>query len=158
MIDRYKDVMKQYPTGVTIVTTMNNDFPVGLTVNSFASVSINPLLILWCIDKKSRSLQAFLDNDSFAVNILAENQENTCFLFSKEKQNRFNRVDWKLSDHNLPIIKDSYALLECEKQKHLEAGDHYILIGKVINIEKSNKKPLLYYNRNVQPVIEKMAL
>lgn len=153
MIDKFKDVMKDYPTGVTIVTTLDNNSPVGLTVNSFASVSIDPLLILWSIDKNSRSLKSFLNADRFAVNILSENQEEICFSFSgNDNKERFNNVSWELSHYNLPVINESLALLECEKQQQIEAGDHYILIGKIIHIRKNDKKPLLYYNRNVQPI------
>lgn len=157
MLDLYKNVMGSYPTGVTIVTTMEKDEPIGITVNSFASVSLSPLLVLWSIDKKSRSLNAFLDSEKFAVNILSEQQEETCFLFSKSSINneeRFSQTEWQRSDKNLPVMNHSYATLECENFQQIEAGDHYILIGKVVHVEKRDTKPILYYNRNVQPVIE----
>ena len=157
MLDLYKDVMGNYPTGVTIVTAMENDEPIGITVNSFASVSLSPLLVLWSIDKSSRSLNAFLNTGKFAVNILSESQEETCFLFSKSSisnEERFGHAEWQLSDRNLPVLNSSYATLECETYQQIEAGDHYILLGKVVNVEKRDTKPILYYNRNVQPVIE----
>lgn len=154
MINVYKDVMGSYPTGVTVVTTMNErGETAGLTVNSFASVSLDPLLILWSIDKGSRSLQSFLTNKCFAINILSTEQKDDCFLFaSKEENNKFNQTDWTKSEYNLPILNNSFATIQCETFNQIEAGDHYILIGKVLAVKKSEKDPLLYYKRNVQAI------
>lgn len=154
MIDTFKKIMGHYPTGVTIVTTLDNDTPIGLTVNSFASVSIDPLLVLWSIDKNSRSLDSFLNADAFAINILSDHQKELCYLFAgNEKDERFTDTNWQLSENNLPMINDMFGMLECKKHQQIDAGDHYILIGEVFHIKKNETKPLMYYNRKVQPVI-----
>ncbi|MFB4162310.1 flavin reductase family protein [Alteribacillus sp. JSM 102045] len=146
---KFKEVMGNYPTGVTIVTTADDEgSPVGLTVNSFASVSLDPLLILWSIDHRVSTIDIFRSSDKFAVHVLAGDQTELCNLFASKGIDRFNNCDWKLSEHNLPIISDVFAVLQCKTFKQVEAGDHTILIGKVIDITKENKDPMLYHRRN----------
>lgn len=85
-VDLFKEVMGNYPSGVTVITTVDgNNQPIGLTANSFVSVSIEPLLILWCIDKRSGSYAAFDTNDHFVVNILAADQAEVCWAFASKK-------------------------------------------------------------------------
>lgn len=150
-INLFKELMGSYPTGVTVVTTMDkHNQPVGLTVNSFASVSIEPLMVLWCIDKNSNSLSAFKSSKRYAINILAGNQEEICWLFASSKeQSRFSKTEWNKSDNNLPIIKGVFGVLECEKVQEIDAGDHMIMIGTVIDLKKNEAEPMLYFRRNV---------
>ena len=92
-ISRFKEVMANYPTGVTVVTTVDEQgVPLGLTVNSFASVSLDPLLILWSIDKKVSSYQSFIKTDKFAVNVLSSDQSDICSLFASKDIDRFKIV------------------------------------------------------------------
>src|SRR5690625_1954178 len=141
MINIYKDVMGSYPTGVTVITTMNEQGEkAGLTVNSFASVSLDPLLVLWSIDKNSRSLQSFLTNKRIAINILSTEQKEDCFLFAiKEEDNKFNQTDWTKSEYDLPVLNNSFATIQCETINQNEAGEQYILIGKVLAVKKNEK-------------------
>lgn len=150
----FKEVMGNYPSGVTVVTTVDAvGQPIGLTANSFVSVSINPLLVLWCIDKRSGSLEAFEQSDYFAVNILAADQETACWTFaSRTEPDRFAKCHWKWSEKKMPLLDDSFATFECEKDQVIDAGDHYILIGKVIDIEKNDKEPMLYFRRKIGAV------
>ena len=150
----FKEVMGSYPSGVTVVTTVDaKNQPIGLTVNSFVSVSIDPLLILWCIDKKSSSYEAFDYSDYFTVNILAANQGDICWAFaSRTEPDRFSKCSWELSKNNVPVIKDAFANLECKKHRVVDAGDHYILIGQVVNIQKTDTDAMLYYKRNLGAV------
>jgi flavin reductase (DIM6/NTAB) family NADH-FMN oxidoreductase RutF len=150
-VDLYKNIMGSYPTGVTIVTTLDQDNnPVGLTVNSFSSVSIDPLLVSWCIDKGSAGYEVFKNTDRFAVNILAGDQKDACWVFSSRKEkDRFSKVDWELSANALPIIKGVFSTLECKKVQEIVAGDHLMLIGEVIDLQKNDVDPMLYYRRNV---------
>ena len=146
---KFKEVLGNYPTGVTVVTMMTDEgVPLGLTVNSFASVSIDPLLILWSIDKRVSTYEHFVNSKKFAVHILASNQSELCYLFAARDVDRFSNCDWKMSKHNLPIIRDVAATLQCETFKSVEAGDHTILIGKVIEIDGENPAPLLYHKRH----------
>lgn len=143
---RFREVLGNYPTGVTVVTTLDAvGEPVGLTVNSFASVSLDPLLILWSIDHQSSSLEAFQSTESFAVHILASDQADLCKLFASRGLDRFSQCDWTLSANQLPILSGVAGVLQCKVFNRIEAGDHTLLIGKVIDIEKTEKDPLLYH-------------
>ncbi|GIN58157.1 flavin reductase family protein [Lederbergia ruris] len=151
----YLDVMGNYPTGVTVVTTTNDQkVPLGLTVNSFASVSLDPLLVLWSIDKKVSSYPVFTQTDRFAINVLASDQADICSLFVKKNIDRFSQCEWEFSKINLPIISGAAGVLQCKTFKTIEAGDHTILIGEVVDILSTNKKPLLYHQRKMGEIPE----
>lgn len=154
-VARFKEAMGNYPTGVTVVTAFDEqNQPLGLTVNSFASVSLDPLLILWSIDKRSASYDAVLKTDKFAVNILAADQSDLCTLFSSKVTDRFSQCGWEKSDLNLPILSDSLAVLQCKTYQQVEAGDHTILIGEVLDIQNADKEPLLYHRRTIGGIPE----
>ncbi|RHW35697.1 flavin reductase [Neobacillus notoginsengisoli] len=147
-VSKFKEVMGNYPTGVTVVTTVDEtNTPVGLTVNSFASVSLEPLLILWSIDKRVSSHDLFTATDKFAVNILAADQGDVCSLFAMKGTDRFANCEWNLSKHSLPVLGGTAGVFQCHTFKTVDAGDHTILIGKVIDIESNHKEPLLYHKR-----------
>lgn len=151
-VNSFKEAMGNYPTGVTVVTAIDEEGnPMGLTVNSFASVSLEPLLILWSIDKRVSTYGAFKKVDKFAVNILAENQAEIASLFASRTSNpeRFGNSDWDLSKYNLPIIKDTMATMQCKTFKQIEAGDHTILIGEISKISVEKKSPLVYHRRKM---------
>jgi flavin reductase (DIM6/NTAB) family NADH-FMN oxidoreductase RutF len=147
----FKEIMGSYPTGVTVVTTLDgNHKPIGLTVNSFASVSIDPLLVLWSIDKNAGSCGVFQKAEKFAVNILAGDQQEVCWTFaSKSEQDRFSKHPWALSKNNLPVLENVFATFECKKIQQIDAGDHYILLGEVIDLNKNEQEPMLYFRRKV---------
>jgi flavin reductase (DIM6/NTAB) family NADH-FMN oxidoreductase RutF len=154
-IDRFKQAMGDYPTGVTVVTAFDeNHKPMGLTVNSFASVSLEPLLILWSINDGAGSYKDFLKAEKFAVNILASDQADLCTLFSSKVEDRFGECDWKRSELSLPILSDSLAVLQCKVFKKVDAGDHTIMIGEVLDIHNEEKEPLLYHRRTIGAIPE----
>lgn len=154
-IESFRKAMGSYPTGVTVVTAYNEDNePMGLTVNSFASVSLDPLLILWSIDKRVSSYDAFLKVDHFSVNILASDQGDLCNLFASRVPDRFGQCDWEKSELALPVLKDTLATLQCKVYNKVEAGDHTIMIGEVLDIQNSDKEPLLYHKRTLGPIPE----
>lgn len=143
--------MGNYPTGVTIVTTSDTEGNhCGLTVNSFASVSIDPLMVLWCLDKRSSSLKTFSNSSKFAVHILSQDQEELCWAFAGKDSERFSKANWCLSKDNLPILSGSLGVMECKMIHQIEAGDHYVFIGEIINLDvNKDKEPMLYFRRNV---------
>ncbi|NGP45268.1 flavin reductase family protein [Bacillaceae bacterium SIJ1] len=147
----FKDVMSKYPTGVTVVTTQEEGgSPVGLTVNSFASVSIDPLLVLWSIDHNVNSRPTFLQAKRFAIHVLAEDQEDVCWTFAKKDIDRFASCAWNVSEHGLPVLEGAAAVFQCETYQVVDAGDHNILIGRVIDIQNNKKNPMLYYHRGIR--------
>lgn len=148
--------MGNYPTGVSVVTTTDEaGEAVGLTVNSFASVSLDPLLILWSIDHGSSSYQAFLETDRFAVNILSEEQAYLCDCFAKKRNERFKANDWEWSNEHIPLFKNTTGILECSVHERIVAGDHTIIIGRVLNIIDGKKDPLLYHQGRISGVNHK---
>lgn len=145
----FKEVMGNYPTGVTVITTTDKDGkPVGLTVNSFASVSLEPLMILWSIDHNVSTIKSFVEGEKFVVHILAGDQQELCKTFASKNVDRFSRCNWEFSKNLLPIIDGVFAVLECDTFKTVEAGDHTILIGEVTNIRMEQKEPMLYHRRH----------
>jgi len=145
-ISQFKQTINKFATGVTVVTAYNNA-PVGLTVNSFTSVSLDPMLILFNLDKKISSLDVFLKTNYFNVNILADSQKNIASIFYKKDIDRFTKVNYRPSRNNIPILANIHGLLECQKYKIVEAGDHYLFICKIVNIVvDETKKPLVFYN------------
>lgn len=146
----FKQIMGSYPTGVTIITTIDAEgVPSGLTVNSFASVSLDPLLVLWCLDRRSASLDVFQQSQGFAVHVLAADQEELCWAFAGKDPDRFSKANWSLSNNNLPVISGSLGVMECKTVQQIDAGDHVIFIGQIIDINKEEKEPMLYFRRNV---------
>ncbi|KOY80760.1 flavin reductase family protein [Lysinibacillus macroides] len=148
-VTAFKLALGNYPTGVTVVTTCHDTQPIGLTVNSFASVSIDPLLILWSLDKKSQLHSYFTAAPTFAVNILASDQEHLCTLFASKVPDRFAQAKWSMSSFDLPILHDTAAILQCKTYQQVDAGDHTIFIGQVLDITNSPKEPLLYHRRHI---------
>ncbi|KKB34249.1 flavin reductase family protein [Bacillus thermotolerans] len=150
----FKEVMGNYPTGVTVVTGVTEDgTPVGLTVNSFASVSLDPLMVLWSIDHGVSTIKAFTEGGKFAVHVLAGDQKDLCMTFATKGVDRFSQCKWEMSENGLPIIEGAFGVFECETFKAVEAGDHTVLIGNVkdIQIDKS-KDPMLYHRRAFGPI------
>ncbi len=151
----YKQALGNYPTGISVVTAVDeNNEPIGLTVNSFASVSIDPLLILWSIDKNVTTYDTFRKIDKFAINILAADQREVAVLFSTKEEERFHNCEWTLSEKGLPILTNAMATLECETFKTVEVGDHTTLFGHVKEVIATEKAPLLYHKRHIGPFPE----
>jgi len=153
-INTFKNAMANYPTGVSVVTTTDeNDKPVGLTVNSFASVSVDPLLVLWSIDRRVSTYEPFSNTNKFAVNILREDQADLAYTFSSsDDDDRFTNCSWNFSENGLPIIDNVITTLQCTLYKQVEAGDHLTLIGEVIDIQTNEENPLLYHGRKLAPL------
>lgn len=144
----FKQAMGNYPTGISIVTAMDeNNEPIGLTANSLAAVSINPLLILWSIDENVSTYNTFKNIDKFAINILAGEQKDIAYLFASQELDRFSNCEWELSKHGLPIIDGAMATFECKTYQKVEIGDHTTLFGEIFDIRTIDKSPLLYHKR-----------
>ena len=130
----------------TVVTTRDaKEQPCGLTVNSFTSVSLEPLLVLVCFDKRLSSLQAFKDTKQFGVSVLSEHQEDVSRLCAKRDSERPLSLyfDGKLG---MPLVRNSLAVMECETVEIYEGGDHLIFLGAVKNGEVLHADhPLLYF-------------
>jgi flavin reductase (DIM6/NTAB) family NADH-FMN oxidoreductase RutF/DNA-binding MarR family transcriptional regulator len=140
----FRRCLGQFSTGVTVMTTICGGKPVGITVNSFASLSLEPPLILWSIATTSRSFSAFEQSTHFAVNVLAVEQVDLSQRFASSAEDRFEGVAWSAGAGGAPILADILASLECETDAVREGGDHAILIGRVTRYVRFSGNALLY--------------
>lgn len=143
----FRAVLGRYATGVTVVTTRAPDGePVGLTVNSFTSVSLEPPLVLFCLDRDAGSLPAFEAAEGFAVNILGAGQEAVSNRFADPLAARFSQegfADWSTG---APILRDALAALDCSVHARHDGGDHIILVGRVRQLAVlADDDPLVYW-------------
>ena len=145
-----RKTLGKYSTGVTVVTSIDNDRnPIGMTVNSFTSVSLLPALVLWCIDKKQPSYNSFMNAEGYAVNILSKDQNDICYKFASQLDNKFQNVDWKISENGFPLLKNSLAWFDCKKWNYYAGGDHEILVGEVTSFDSLELEPLTYWNGQI---------
>lgn len=143
----FRAVLGRYATGVAIVTTRGPDgYPVGLTVNSFTSVSLDPPLVLFCLDRSAGSLPAFEASDCFAVNILGTTQAPVSARFADPAAERFvedHVVPWETG---APVLAHALAALDCRIHARYDGGDHVILVGRVVRAEvMADTHPLVYW-------------
>lgn len=144
-VREFRSALGVFPTGVTVVTTRALDGSlVGLTVNSFSSLSLAPPLVLWSLNSNSPSLSMFRDGSHFTVNILAQEQANLAQRFASRIANKFEGIEFRTGAGGTPLITDCAAWLECRTHSHQDAGDHILFIGEVERFERTDKKPLIF--------------
>ncbi|WP_312934087.1 p-hydroxyphenylacetate 3-hydroxylase reductase component [Pseudomonas sp.] len=142
----FRRALGNFATGVTVVTAAGpSGRKVGVTANSFNSVSLDPALILWSIDKRSSSHGVFEEASHFAVNILAADQIDLSNTFARPKEDRFADIDVEQGAGGAPLLLDCAARFQCEKFQQVDGGDHWILIGKVVAFDDFGRSPLLYH-------------
>lgn len=142
----FRRALGNFATGVTIMTAQNvAGQKVGVTANSFNSVSLDPPLILWSIDKRSSSYDVFAEASHFAVNILSADQIDISNQFARSKNDKYANVDFELGAGQAPVLKECSAVFECERFNIVEGGDHWIIIGRVVNFQDNGRSPLLYH-------------
>lgn len=141
--------MAAFPTGVTIVTTLDTDgSPVGLTCNAFASVSADPPLVLVSVDRTSNTLPSLRRTGRFVVNFLAAGREQLARHCAGKANGKFGAIAWQPTHHGLPVLhEDSIAHVSCEVVEEIEAGDHMLLIGSVFEARppSAGAVPLLFF-------------
>ena len=141
-----RDALGCFATGVTVVTAQAGDEPTGLTVNSFTSVSLDPPLLLVCIQKQAASATALVEASHFAVNVLQNEQQPASIRFSTRDEDRFGTTPWSCGELGAPILKDSLSVFECERFAVYDGGDHHILVGKVVTARfDESLDPLLFF-------------
>jgi flavin reductase (DIM6/NTAB) family NADH-FMN oxidoreductase RutF len=134
-----------FATGVTIVTTRVDGVAHGLTVNSFASVSLDPPLVLWSLDKRSHSLEAFSEAEGFAINVLARGQAELARRFARHGVDRFAGVATEDGFAGAPTLPDCAAVFECRRVAMHEGGDHLIFVGEVVAHRAHERAPLVFH-------------
>ncbi len=135
-----------YPTGVTVLTSRQADgTPRGFTANSFTSVSLEPPLLLACLAKSAHSCGVFMEAEGFAVNVLGEEQKAVSGLFASRAADKFEQCAWREGAGGLPLIDGALAHFACSRERLVDAGDHIVLIGRVIDLAVREGNPLGYF-------------
>ncbi|MBC2641806.1 MULTISPECIES: 3-hydroxy-9,10-secoandrosta-1,3,5(10)-triene-9,17-dione monooxygenase reductase subunit [unclassified Rhodococcus (in: high G+C Gram-positive bacteria)] len=143
---RFRTVLGQFCTGVTIITTIDDGEPVGFACQSFAALSLEPPLVLFCPTKTSRSWAAIERSGVFCVNVLAEEQQSTCARFGSRDPDKFAGIDWTESPLGSPILTGSLAHIDCSLESVHDGGDHWVVFGRVSSLsEIREERPLLFY-------------
>jgi flavin reductase (DIM6/NTAB) family NADH-FMN oxidoreductase RutF len=142
----FRTVLGHFATGVTIITAMSDGEPVGVSANSFTSVSLNPPLVLFCASKESTTWPKIEAARKFTVNILNEHQEDVCRVFATRGADRFSRIGWHPSANGSPILHDALAYVDCTIQSQHDGGDHLIVVGSVHELGiLADSGPLIFY-------------
>jgi len=148
MIDSlsFRQCLGKFATGVSVVTCVDaNGEPCGITANSFSSVSLEPPLVLWNIAKVSNSLDAYLQAEYFAINVLAESQEEVSSHFAKSDHTLFDNVQHETSANGSPLLPGTIAQFECQTYAIHGCGDHHIIVGEVLDFRSTARAPLLFF-------------
>src|SRR5438045_1196705 len=141
----FRNALGTYATGVTVITAAAADGkPYGLTCNSFASVSLNPPLVLWSLVVYSQSLSVFQNASHFTVNVLGASQQALATKFATRSDDKFAGVEWTRGLGNAPILKDSVANFQCRAADRYYGGDHIIFLGAVEAYAYNRDEPLLF--------------
>jgi len=144
--DEFRSVLGRFPSGVTVVTTKDRDgSDEGMTVSAFCSVSLDPPLVLICIEKTASAYIALTTAPGFVVNVLSASQEQIARRFSIIDIDRFEGVGYSRSPNGLAVLDDVLGIIECATFATHDAGDHTIIVGEVEAARAQNGTPLLYY-------------
>jgi 3-hydroxy-9,10-secoandrosta-1,3,5(10)-triene-9,17-dione monooxygenase reductase component len=142
----YRSALGRFATGVTIITTCDSDGrPVGITANSFSSVSLDPPLVLWSLARSSRSLDAFTGSGGFAIHILGKGQEDLAMRFATRAADKFAECAYDCKHDGIPLLDECLARIECTKHHQYDGGDHVIFIGEVESFHHREGHPLLFF-------------
>ncbi|MDJ0769946.1 MAG: flavin reductase family protein [Ilumatobacter sp.] len=149
----FRTVLGHFPTGVTIVSGMHDDEPVGFTIGSFTSVSLDPPLVGFLPMKDSETWASMAKGGSFCVNVLSRDQADLCWKFAKsdDEEHRYDEVKWHPAPTGSPIIDRAVAWIDCNVEEVYEMGDHYFVLGRVVALDADADQngegpfPLLFF-------------
>ncbi len=145
--DEYRAALGQFATGVTIVTAVDAQGKlVGLTANSFNSVSLSPPLVLWSLGRQSSSMAGFLSATAYAINVLAADQRTLAERFASKGIDRFDGVNWHAGLTGAPVIEGAVAVFECNHRSQHDEGDHIIFVGEVAHCRRRLGVPPLVFH------------
>lgn len=149
--EEFRRVCGHYATGVGVVTAVVEGAPVGLSINSFTSVSLEPLLVSFYAAHTSTTWAQMKNSDSFAVNILSESQHDLISTFSKKGIDRFANLEWSRAPiTGSPLLPNTSGWIDCRVTQVHDIGDHYLVVGEVLDLySKTDEGPLLYYKGKI---------
>lgn len=138
-----RDTLSRFATGVTVVTCQTPEGPMGITANSFTSVSLDPALVLWSVARNSSRFQAFVDASHFAIHILAEDERDLAARFTRGGDG-FAGLDWTAGPGDAPRINGTFARFDCQRHANHDGGDHVIIVGRVLTAGYRDGSPLIF--------------
>ena len=143
----FRSALGSFPTGVAVVTTnVSAEHHMGITVNSFTSVSLDPPLVLWCIDRKSNRFEAFTHAKQYTISLLDTAHETISARLAKQGAHSLDGIDLLKTDLGPPALSDALAFFECESEAVHQGGDHAILVGRVLRFARREAgEPLVFY-------------
>lgn len=141
----FKLALSHFASGVTVVTTQVDGTPYGMTVASFASLSLHPPLVLVCVERSVKTHDAIVQAGSFGVSILALSQQEISGRFASKRDDKFAGVAVRHGELGVPLIDDAICTLECRVHSQLPGGDHTIFVGEVVDVQTRDAEPLLYF-------------
>jgi 3-hydroxy-9,10-secoandrosta-1,3,5(10)-triene-9,17-dione monooxygenase reductase component len=145
-VKAFRKALGSFATGVTIVTTCDADGnDVGVTANSFNSVSLDPPLVLWSLSKKARSISAFTNAEHFAVHVLSADQESLSDRFARTGSRKFEGLQTSRGPGGIPLLEGCAARFQCATTYHYEGGDHVIIVGRVLDFDHTEAVPLVFH-------------
>jgi len=143
---RFRNALGMFATGITVVTTRTPaGEPIGLTVNSFNSVSLDPPLIVWSLSNDLPSRGLFEACEYYAINVLAEDQVELSQRFASRLDDKFGGLDFETGVGGVPLLKGCCARFECRNTQRYEGGDHLVFISEVLSFDREERKPLVYF-------------
>jgi len=154
---KFRNALGCFTTGVAVITAQaEGQPPLGVTINSFASVSLDPPLVLWSLDRKSDTLPIFQSVSGFTVNVLKEDHRDISSRLARQGDHKLDGLALRTGAFNgCPALEDALAHFECSVEARHEAGDHIIMIGRVLHFEYSEDgRPLLYHRGGYQGLAE----
>lgn len=140
----FRDALGRFATGVTIVTCPTADGPLGITANSFASVSLDPALVLWSPAKSSSRYPFFAAAEHFAIHVVGAEQTDICMGFARNG-NAFDQFDWETGAHRVPLLQNCLSRFECTKTAEHDGGDHTIIVARVTRVTTRTGEPLTFF-------------
>jgi flavin reductase (DIM6/NTAB) family NADH-FMN oxidoreductase RutF len=141
----FRKAMSHFPSGVTVVTTELDGERYGMTVASFASLSLRPPLVVICIEKGTKTHDAIAGAGRFAVNFLAESQGAVSSRFASRSGDKFEGIETRAGELGVPLLDGALATIECTLQEQLPGGDHTIFVGEVVAADIKEGEPLIYF-------------
>lgn len=153
-VTKFRNALGLFATGITVVTSLGNKKePIGITVNSFSSVSLDPPLVLFSLGSFGNHCQDFKQSGVFAINVLSADQRHLCDRFASPLEDRFDGITYDTGENGCPVFKDCLSVFECKIYATHEAGDHLIFVCEVTNVTSESESNALLFHKGCFPIL-----